>query len=111
HWPGNVRELRAAVTRAAVMADTEEVGVADLQAAEVGGAEGSLLLPMDAPGLVTSQRLVLGALRGLGEAPPNMLVRRLQLSRTTVSTSLAELTRRGLCERIGNGRTTRYRAT
>ena len=111
NWPGNVRELRAAVTRAAVMADTEEVGVADLQAADVGGVEGSLLLPMDAPGLVTSQRLVLGALRGVGEAPPNMLVRRLRLSRTTVSTSLAELTRRGLCERIGNGRTTRYRAT
>ena len=38
HWPGNVRELKSAVTRAAVMANDEEVGLSDLLAQDVGGA-------------------------------------------------------------------------
>lgn len=108
-WPGNIRELKAAVTRAAVLTDADEVGVGDLQAADVGGPSGAFHLPQDAPGLSTSSRLILGALRQLGEAQSKNLVSRLGLSRTTVSTSLSELARQGYCECIGRGRATRYR--
>ncbi|MCB9936420.1 MAG: sigma 54-interacting transcriptional regulator [Planctomycetes bacterium] len=109
-WPGNVRELKAAVTRAAVMAGDEEVGVQDLQAPDIGAARGGLVLPADAAGMATSSRLILGTLRQVGEAQAGSLARRLGLSRTTVSTGLSELARGGLCERLGRGRATRYRA-
>lgn len=109
-WPGNVRELKAAATRAAVMASGEEAGVQDLQAPDIGAARGGLVLPTDAPGMATSSRLILGTLRQLGEVQAGALARRLGLSRTTVSTGLSELARAGFCERIGHGRSTRYRS-
>jgi two-component system, NtrC family, response regulator AtoC len=39
-WPGNVRELRNALERAATLADTREIGVADLppRIRDAGGA-------------------------------------------------------------------------
>ncbi|MCA8912515.1 MAG: sigma 54-interacting transcriptional regulator, partial [Planctomycetes bacterium] len=109
-WPGNIRELKAAVARAAVMANGSEVGAGDIESADVGVAAGAFHLPTDATDLNTSSRLILGALRQLGEAPPKALVSRLGLSRTTVSTSLSDLARRGYCECLGRGRATRYRA-
>jgi DNA-binding NtrC family response regulator len=108
-WPGNVRELKAAVTRGAVMASGPEVSRADLLG-EDATAGATLLLPADAPGLGTSARLVLGALRQSGRGTPGVLVQRLGLSRTTVSTCLSQLADEGLCERIGRGRATHYRA-
>lgn len=109
-WPGNVRELKAAVTRASVMADDDEIGLGDIQAPDIGESTGALLLPVDSPGLNTTTRVILGTLRQVGESQPGALARRLDMSRTTVSTSLSDLTRKGLCERLGNGRATRYRA-
>jgi DNA-binding NtrC family response regulator len=109
-WPGNVRELRAAAIRAAVMAAGEEVGVQDLQSPDIGAARGGLVLPADAAGMATSSRLILGTLRQLGEAQAGALARRLGLSRTTVSTGLSQLARAGFCERVGRGRSTRYKA-
>ncbi|MCB9893496.1 MAG: sigma-54-dependent Fis family transcriptional regulator [Planctomycetes bacterium] len=110
-WPGNVRELKSAVTRACVMANGDEIGVDDLYAPDVGTAPTGLVMPQDAPGLNTSSRLILALLRQLGQAQPSMLVRRLGISRTTVSTTLSELARLGFCERYGAGRATAYRAT
>ena len=110
NWPGNVRELRAAVTRAAVMTDDDEIGLAELQTPDLGNAPGTLLLPADTPGLNTTTRVILGTLRQLGETQPGALARRLGLSRTTVSTGLSHLARSGFCERLGRGRATRYRA-
>ncbi|MBZ0137693.1 MAG: sigma 54-interacting transcriptional regulator [Planctomycetes bacterium] len=109
-WPGNVRELKSAVTRAVVMSDGGEIGVAELQAPDIGARPGALLMPADAPGLNVTTRVILGTLRGLGESQSGTLARRLGMSRTTVSTSLSDLARRGFCERLGKGRATRYRA-
>jgi DNA-binding NtrC family response regulator len=50
-WPGNVRQLENAVFRAVVLAETDEVGVAEFPqiAAQVPGFEGYALPPIPAP--------------------------------------------------------------
>lgn len=108
-WPGNLRELKSAALRAAVLANNDQIGVEDLRAPDVGTAPAGLVMPVDAPDLSTSTRLVLGALRQLGQTQPSVLVKRLGISRTTVSTSLSELARLGFCDRVGRGRATSYR--
>lgn len=108
-WPGNVRELKALITRAAVMCEGSTIKLKDLQTAEAGEGQDSLYLPAAVPGMTTTTRVILGTLRQVGESQPGALARRLGLSRTTVSTSLSELARQGLCERLGRGRSTRYR--
>lgn len=107
-WPGNVRQLRSMVARAAVLCQGGVITPDDLRSEPADGAAGSLRLPRDVPGLAMSGRLVLAGLRELGDASCQDLVRRLGLSRTSVSTALSDLARRGLAERQGMGRGTRY---
>lgn len=103
-WPGNVRELRHTIMRAAVLADGAVVDALEPEAASY--AVNSVLAPET--GLRTHARLILGALRAAGESAPRMIAGKLGLSRTTVSITLAELTRQGYARRVGNGRSTRY---
>lgn len=110
-WPGNARELRHAVMRAAVLSDGPLV---EMQPGEapgeiVGVAAGAPLAPE--PGLRPHARLILGALRAAGEAAPRQIAGKLGLSRTTVSVTLAALTRQGYARRVGKGRATVYAAT
>ncbi|MBX3473919.1 MAG: sigma 54-interacting transcriptional regulator [Planctomycetes bacterium] len=107
-WPGNVRELRSAVARAVVMCQGGQITPEDLRSADADQAASLLRLPPGMPGVAMAGRLVLAVLRELGDAAPQDLVRRLGLSRTTVSTALSELARRGLAQRRGRGRATRY---
>ncbi|MCC6464060.1 MAG: sigma 54-interacting transcriptional regulator [Planctomycetes bacterium] len=109
-WPGNVRELRACVARAAALCTGPVVTARELAPHEPGAPAAGLALPPRGRGLATGARLVLAALRGVPEAAPRDLARMLGLSRTTVSLALTELARLGEAQRLGQGRSTRYRA-
>jgi len=109
-WPGNVRQLRASIARAAALCTGGMITPDDL-AQDNSTQPGSILrLPRDVPGLTTAGRLVLASLRELGDAASLDLVQRLGLSRTTVSTALSDLARKGLATRTGKARSTRYTA-
>ncbi|MCL4729040.1 MAG: sigma 54-interacting transcriptional regulator, partial [Planctomycetes bacterium] len=109
-WPGNVRQLRSTLARAAALCASGLITPDDLARDSADEPGGVLRLPRDVPDLTTAGRLVLAGLRELGETGAGTLVRRLGLSRTTVSTALSELARRGLARRTGRARATRYAA-
>ncbi len=109
-WPGNARELRHAVMRAAVLTDGP---VVEMETGDAAGtsAEFAAGTPLaNEPGLRPHARLILGALRAAGQAAPRQIAGKLGLSRTTVSTTLAALTRQGYARRAGKGRATVYAA-
>jgi two-component system, NtrC family, response regulator HydG len=107
-WPGNVRQLKSVVTRAAVLADGDIIGVEDLRDDVSTADDGS---PEAEDGLNLTRKVVLNMLRQRGELTPRELIRNLGIGRTTASTALSDLVDQGLAQRVGKGRSSKYLPT
>jgi len=92
-WPGNVRELRAAVSNAALMADTPDVGVELLGQVQRSAVADLQAPPRELQGIVPVETVELNYIRRVVDlCGGNKLLaaQKLGISRQTLARKLAE---------------------
>ncbi|MBI4576598.1 MAG: sigma 54-interacting transcriptional regulator [Planctomycetes bacterium] len=117
-WPGNVRELGNVLDRARLLTDGEVIGadcivLDDLEAAHAprrgGPARGPAATPSAVEGISERQARLLAELTPDEVIASSEYSHRVGTSRRTGIRDLNQMVERGLLERVGGGKSSRYR--